>query len=314
MKHIFVVNPYAGKAKAKEQLAEMLTDFAHEYEVYYTTGPKDATRYVRERCTSAPESRLRFYACGGDGTIKEVAEGVYGHDNADLTAVPLGSGNDFVKYYGGADKFLDLAALADAPSEYIDLIRVNDDFCINVCNFGFESYVAKTMDEVRHKKIIGGKHSYTTGIVKALLCAMKNKADIYVDGEKIIDGEYLLGTVANGRFEGGAYQCAPKSRNDDGELDVCVAKVISRFKFVKLVNAYKEGKHLDDDRFKDIITYRRGKRIEVRCDRENMIGLDGELLKVQNYTCEVVPRAVRFAALMYAENKKEEDIVTTAAK
>ena len=310
MKHIFVVNPYAGKAKAREQLAELLADFGYEYELYYTTGPKDATRFVRERCESEPASEFRFYACGGDGTIKEVAEGIYGHENADLTAVPLGSGNDFVKYYGGTDRFLNLRELAEAPSEYIDLIKVNDEFCINVCNFGFESYVAKTMDEVRHKKLIGGKHSYTTGIVKALFCAMKNQADIYVDGEKVIDGEYLLGTVANGRYEGGAYQCAPKSHNNDGELDVCIAKVISRLTFVRLVNVYKEGKHLDDERFKNIITYRRGKRIEVRCKKENMIGLDGELLKVQNYTCEVVPKAVRFAALMYAENKTTNEVAT----
>ena len=312
MKHIFIVNPYAGKANAKERLSELLGDFGYEYEVYYTTGPKDATRYVRERCEKDQGSELRFYACGGDGTIKEVAEGIYGFDNADLTAVPLGSGNDFVKYYGGADKFLDLWALADAPSDYIDLIRVNEEFCINVCNFGFESYVAKTMDEVRHKKLIGGKHSYTTGIVKALFCAMKNRADIYVDGEKITDGEYLLGTVANGRFEGGAYQCAPRSYNNDGELDVCIAKVISRFKFVRLVSVYKEGKHLDDARFKDIITYRRGKSIEVRCKSENMIGLDGELLKVQDFTCKVVPKAVRFAALMYADSKDTTEVAAAA--
>ncbi len=311
MKHIFIVNPYAGKADATEQLTELLTNFGYKYEIYYTTGLKDATRYVRECCDSEPESKFRFYACGGDGTIKEVAEGIFGHDNADLAAVPLGSGNDFVKYYGGADKFLNLRALAEAPSEYIDLIKVNDEFCINVCNFGFESYVAKTMDEVRHKKLIGGKRSYTTGIIKALFCAMKNQAEIFVDGEKIIDGEYLLGTVANGKFEGGAYKCAPRSLNNDGELDVCIAKVISRLSFVRLVGVYKNGKHLDDERFKKFITYRRGKRIEVRFNKENVIGLDGELLKVQNFTCEVIPRALKVAALVFADTKEHEEIAAS---
>ncbi len=305
MKHVFVVNPHAGKAKAKEIIQKLLAGFKYEHEIYYTSGNKDATRFVKSRCESEPEEFFRFYACGGDGTIKEVAEGVYGHDNADLSAVPLGSGNDFVKYYGGADKFMDLTRLAEAESDYIDLIRVNDEFCINVCNFGFESYVAKTMDEVRHKKLIGGKNSYTTGIVKALFCAMKNKADIYVDGEKIIDGEYLLGTVANGQYEGGAYKCAPRSLNNDGMLDVCIANVISKIDFVRLVSVYKEGKHLDDPRFDKIVIFRKGKKVEVRCEEENTIALDGELVKTGNFTCEVIHRAVRFAAVGVTADNKE---------
>lgn len=309
MKHIFVVNPHAGKAKAKEMIAEMLVGFCYDHEIYYTKGHKDATRFVREKCDAEPDCRLRFYACGGDGTIKEVAEGVYGHENADLTAVPLGSGNDFVKYYGGADKFMDLNKLAEAESDHIDLIKVNDEFCINVTNFGFESYVAKTMDEVRHKKLIGGKNSYITGIVKALFCAMRNKADIYVDGERINNGEYLLGTVANGRFEGGAFQCAPRSFNNDGELDICIANVISKLDFIRLVSVYKEGKHLDDPRFDKIVTYRRGKKVEVRCTEENTIALDGELLRTQNFTCEVIARAVRFAAVEIKAECKEALLV-----
>ncbi len=302
MKHIFIVNTHAGKATANEELERLLCDFEHEYEVYYTKGPKDATAYVKARCETSIGERLRFYACGGDGTIKEVADGVYGHENADLTAVPLGSGNDFVKYYGGADRFFDLNMLAEAESGYIDLIKVNGEFCINVCNFGFESYVAKTMDEVRHKKLIGGKNSYTTGIVKALLFAMKNKAEIFVDGECIADGEYLLCSVANGRYVGGAYMCAPHSLNDDGMLEVCLANVISRLSFVKLVGVYKQGKHLDDPRFEKIITYRKGKKVDVRSDEEMTIALDGELMRVHNFTCEVVPRAVRFAAVGLVEH------------
>jgi len=239
---------------------------------------------------------LRFYAFGGDRTIKEVACGLVGDEHAELCAVPLGSGNDFVKYYGGADDFLDLNKLKDAPSEYIDLIKVNGEYCINVCNFGFESYVAKTMHEVRHKKIIGGKCAYTTGIVKALLFAMKNKADIYVDGEKIIDGRYLLCTVANGKYVGGGYMCAPRSLDNDGLLEVCAVRVMSRFQIVRLINVYKVGKHLDDPRFKDIIVYRRGKKIEVRSDDMMTIALDGELVETHNFTCEVVHNAVRFAS------------------
>ena len=90
--------------------------------------------------------------------------------------------------------------------------------------------------------------------------------------------------------------CAPRSLNDDGMLEVCIAGVISRLTFVKLINVYKEGKHLDDPRFDKIITYRRGRKVRVCSDEVTTIALDGELMRVKNFTCEAVPGAVRFAA------------------
>ncbi len=310
MKHIFVVNTYAGKAQAKQEMNRLLSGFDGEYELHYTQSPKDATEFVRACCEKEKSETLRFYACGGDGTAKEVVEGMLGYDNAELTIVPLGSGNDFVKYYGGADEFFDLNKLKDAPSEYVDIIKVNGEYCLNVCNFGFESYVAKTMHEVRHKKLIGGRMAYTTGIVKALLFAMKNKADIYVDGEKIIDGSYLLCTVANGKYVGGGYKCAPRSLDNDGLLEVCAVKPVSRFFIVRLINVYKAGKHLDDPRFKDIIAYREGKCVEVRSDKPMTIALDGELLDVHNFKCEVVPKAIKFAALSMQRTEQKQKVAT----
>lgn len=306
MKHIFVVNTHAGKAQAKEELAQLLVGFDLEHEIYYTKGPKDATEFVSARCEKDPDEQLRFYACGGDGTIKEVAEGVYGHANADLSAVPLGSGNDFVKYYGGAERFLDLGALAQAPSDYLDIIKVNDEFCINAVNFGFESYAAKVMNDVRHKKLLGGKNSYTTGILKGLIFAMKNNARISVDGVELIDGDYLLCSVANGRYVGGAYKCAPRALNDDGLLEVCVVDTISRLSVPKLIKIYQAGGHLEDPCFEKIIHYTRGKRIEVHFKEDMVIALDGELRTVSDFVCEAIPRAVRFAALPVCEQNEQQ--------
>ena len=306
MKHIFVVNTYAGSASAKAQMERLLADFDAEYEIYYTKGHKDATEYVKQRCSQGGGETLRFYACGGDGTIKEVVDGVYGYDNAEISVVPLGSGNDFVKYYGGADSFLDLNKLKDAESAYIDLIRVNGEYCINVCNFGFDSYAANVMSEVRHKKIIGGKNAYTFGVLKAFLFGMKSNAEIYADGEKLIDGGFTLCTAANGQYIGGAYRCAPLSRNDDGILDICAVKPMSRLSVLRLIGSYKDGTHLDDPRFAKYIVYRRAKKLEVKGHQDIVVALDGELVQMRDFVCEVVPHAVKFAAVALSGKKTED--------
>ncbi len=296
MKHVFVVNTFAGNKSALAKLKELLSGVEGEYEIYCTTEPHDATRFVREYCEQHEGERVRFYACGGDGTLKEVAAGAIGQENAEISCVPLGSGNDFVKYYGGAERFFDIAALFAAEAHPIDVISVNGEMCINVCNFGFESYVAGTMHDVRHKKFIGGKNAYTTGIVKALLFAMKNKATIIADGETIIDGKYLLCTVANGRYVGGGYQCAPRASVDDGMLEVCAVKPISRLSFVKLINYYKEGTHLDSPKFKKIVRYKRAKSIDVKSDENMIVCLDGELRRMNDVHVEVNSGALKFAA------------------
>ena len=294
MKHIFVVNPAAGTADSTESIRDTLAayDGKLEYEIYVTSGEKDATAFVKSRVAEGGE--LRFYACGGDGTINEVASGLVGAENASLAVYPVGSGNDFIKYYGTRDDFLDLDSLIEGEEEAIDVIRVGDRYSVNVCNFGFDTTVARTMIAVKHKKIIGGKRAYVTGVVTAVIKAMKNKCEVYADGEKLNEEKLLLCTIANGKYVGGAFCCAPRSVNDDGFLEVCLVKPISRFKFIKILPVYTDGKHLDDERFRDDIIYRRAKKVEVVAPEGFCISLDGEIVENNRFTAEVVEKAIRF--------------------
>ena len=298
MKHIFVYNPIAGKdtnAVARELRERMHRyDGRLSYEFYATKSPGDATDYVRARCESEPTEELRFYACGGDGTANEVMQGVVGHENASMTCYPCGSGNDYVKYYGGAARFLDLEGLLTGEERRVDLMRIGNNYSMNVTNFGFDTAVAATMTKVRHKKLIGGKNAYTTGIVKALFTAMRNDCTVWVDGERINDGKLLLCTVSNGRYVGGSLCCAPRSKNNDGLLEVCLVKPVSHFTFIQLISAYKEGKHLDDPRFAKYIEYRRGKTVYVKGKPGFAYTLDGEVIPADEFTIEIVPEALRF--------------------
>ena len=308
MKHIFVLNPAAGRDH-QDTLA-CLTEQLHafdgqiQYEIYSTTEQGDATRFVRERIAAEPEEQLRFYACGGDGTANEVLHGVVGASNASMTCYPCGSGNDYIKYYGKKEDFLNLESLINGTETPIDVMRIDDRYSMNVVGFGFDAAVLETMERVRRKPIIGGRNAYTTGIIKALFTAMKNDCTVFVDGEQINDGKYLLCTVANGKYVGGAFCCAPHSRNDDGLLEVCLVRPISRFTFVKLINVYSEGTHLDDPRFAKIISYRRGKSVHVVAPEGFSFSLDGELVYKNDFTIEICPAAVRFAVPAHLREKK----------
>ena len=318
MKHIFIYNPTAGRdnrmaiAALQEKLSADYADL--EIEFYPTKAAKDATAFVKAKCEAEPNEKLRFYACGGDGTANEVLHGIVGHDNASMTCYPCGSGNDYVKYYGGASRFLDIDALMAAEERAVDIMRIGDRYSLNVTNFGFDTEVAKTMAKLRHTKIIGGKNAYTTGIIKALFTAMKNECTVYVDGERLNDDKILLCTVANGKYVGGSFCCAPRSSNDDGLLEVCLIKPISHISFIRLIGAYSKGKHLDEPRFKKFIEYRQGRSVRVVAPEGFGYSLDGEIVYDNDFTIEICPAAIRFAVPCSKEELDAESEAVTETK
>lgn len=298
MKHVFIVNPSAGTKDHYKAISSALEAYRGkiDYVIYRTGFPKDATEYVRRTCEENPGTTFRFYACGGDGTMNEVLQGVVGQANAGMTVYPCGSGNDFVKCMGGQDLFLNIDALIHAEDEMIDVMKVDENYALNVVNFGFDTIACETMIRIKNKKIIGGKNAYTTGILKAFFAGMKSFCHVTVDGVPLNNDRILLCTVANGQYVGGAYKCAPRSSYRDGMLDVCLADCISHLRLLKLIKYYKNGEHLDHPKFQDFMHYCRGKVIDVTSSSPDFAYcLDGEIIHSNHFTIEILPNTLRFA-------------------
>lgn len=292
MRHFFIVNPHSGPQDATESIRGVLAGRA-DCQVYVTSGPMDAARYVREQCQAGNES-LRFYACGGDGTLNEVINGAVGCANAAVGCYPCGSGNDFVKYFGGKKHFLDIPTLLSAPEVPIDLIRVNDRYAVNVVNIGFEALAAARMVNFRRFPLFSGPRSYYPAVVSTLIDGMKHTFRVTADGETLADGKILLCTFANGEYVGGSFRCAPRAAVNDGWLELCMVRPLSRLKFAKMIGLYQRGEHLDSPMIQPYITYRRAKKVEIVSPRETMICLDGEIIKGSRFTVENAPGALRF--------------------
>lgn len=298
MKYYFIVNPRAGEGKSEQVIRDGITKLAQkdECEVYLTKAIGDATVFVKKCCEENPGEKMRFIACGGDGTINEVFNGAVGYDNVSVSCYPCGSGNDFVKVFGGAEKFCNIEKLVSAPEQKLDLLKVGDRYSNNVTNFGFDTTVAITINKEREKTGQGNKNAYTKGVVTALIKSMKNTCTVIADGETLNpSGKCLLCTLANGQYVGGSFKCAPKAKTDDGLIEVCLIKPISRLRFVKLLGPYTAGEHLDNDKFSDIIVYRQAKKIEVKAQPGFAYSLDGEIIYSDHFTVEIAPAALNFA-------------------
>lgn len=305
MKYIFIVNPNAGKGGIADVIKNDIAALPEkdDCEVILTEAPMHAARIVGEWCDAHPGERARFVACGGDGTINEVFTGAMGRENISVAVYPCGSGNDFIKVFGEADalkgdfsKYTNIESIINAPERKLDVMKANGRYCINVLNFGFDTIVAKTMNELRDKRGHGSKSDYTMGIVKALVTAMKTECTVTVDGEVINPrGNMLLCTFGNGRYVGGSFKCAPRGEIDDGLIEVCLVKPISRLKFVTLLAPYTEGKHLDNPDFDKLLVYRRGTKLSIDAKPGFAYSLDGEIIYAEHVDVEIIPGALSLA-------------------
>ena len=292
MEYIFIINNTAGKGNIKSKLESMLEnlDSTINYKLYETTAPQDATNYVKNYCNEFPENETCFVACGGDGSINEVASGLAGAKNKYLAVIPLGSGNDFVKYYNDKN-FFNINALLNGKTEKIDLIKVNNSYLINMGHCGFEAKVASVANKVKLK---GKKNAYTKGIISATLKGRNNKLEIIADGEKISKKSVLIFNFANGKYAGGNYKCSPKSINNDGLIDVVLVHSMPLVRFLTCIGKYKNGKHLDCEKLKDKVVYRQVKHLEISSKKPIDVSLDGEIISGNHFSVDILPNEINF--------------------
>ncbi len=166
MLHVFIINPTAGKKDSTKEIKENIYSYFKEDEciVHVTEYPNDAEHFAKQIALDNPSKKIRFYSCGGDGTLNEIINGVYGFDNVSVTSYPMGSGNDFVKYYGKREDYLNVEALVNGTEVDIDLIEFNGRLGVNVFNMGFDANVAESMQKYKRFPFVGGKGAYVMGV------------------------------------------------------------------------------------------------------------------------------------------------------
>ena len=295
MKHLFIINPVAGGKNGRYEDTKLeITRFAEElsdpYEIYITKAPMDAARKVAQEAEIC--DRLYVYACGGDGTLNECANGAAGHGNVAITHYPCGTGNDFIRTFGKADseRFRDLRALANGTVRPVDLIDCNGRYGINICSVGIDARVGNDVHKYSKYPIIGGATGYVVALAVNIVKGVKQKYRVSTK-EKTLDKEITLVCACNGKYYGGGFNPVPEASPDDGILEYLILDGVSRFKVAKIVRRYAQGRFRE---LSDIITYIRGDYMEVEGECEFVVNIDGEIIRAKKISFNVVPKGVKF--------------------
>lgn len=297
MKHIFVINPNAGKKDRFEEISSLLKkyDGIIDYETYRTTCKGDGREFVKNYLLTHPkEETYRFYAIGGDGSLHDVVNGAYEFPNAEVACYPSGSGNDFIKNFDNHEGFRNLDSLINGHVKKVDLLKANNKVSINIFNYGFDGEVTFKMHRIKKWPLMSGKGAYNVAAFASLLLNMSTKMKITLDEEVIFDDKGLLIAVANGHTYGGGYKCAPESKVDDGLIDVCLIKKISRFKAPSLMSIYKRGEHISNKKLEDKVIYKKCKHVTIESPNPVAYAIDGEVFREKFIDITILPLALNF--------------------
>lgn len=296
MRHVFILNPAAGKGRGFSRRLGAIKEFASKeklnFEIVVTEGPGWATEYVQRTCLRG--GALRFYACGGDGTLREVVCGIVGFPRAEVAYYPCGTGNDFMRNFTDEDSFRNIKSLVEGVARPIDLLQVNDQYCVNICNLGFDADVADHVKNFKKLPFMPGIIAYTISVFACLFNKMMYQMSI-ANKKEIIAGTYILAVFANGRSYGGGFLGAPRAKIDDGLIDMILVSSLSRMRIISLLQSYQKGRHLEDRRLKDVIFYSQSsERISVSTGEPIPVSLDGDIFHWSRIVIDLLPGKIFF--------------------
>lgn len=315
MKHVFILNPAAGKGEMQsdlhEQIARTCTERGVDFEIHTTSAQGEATEFVRTLCKQNPDTYLRFYACGGDGTISETVNGAHGFANASVGVVPVGTGNDFVRNFQGKEAFLDVAAQLDGEVVSLDLMQYNDKLCTNMINIGFDCEVVKQVAKIKRSRLVPKNMAYIAGLVITLIRKPGVRAKVSLDGREPEQRHMLLTAVANGAWCGGGFHSTPLALLQDGVLDTLLIKNVSRTRFLTLVSLYKSGTFVGHPRARGIIEYVKCHTVQYFFEAPQSICVDGEVAQVKELCVSCVRNALSLVVPKGAAYQPERDALPT---
>ena len=292
MTHLFIINPAAGSRDRTKDYTETVARVCRarglNYRIEISRHPGHCRELAREAALTGEEVRL--YACGGDGTLNEVAAGAAGFPNAAVTVFSGGSGNDFTKLFDDPEAFRDLERLLDSEEVFFDMIRCNEDLALNICSVGLDARIAHDVARYKRLPLLSGFRAYALSTVVNTFKGIAEHYVVELNGQRI-DGEQTLICACNGRFYGGGFSPVPEADPTDGLLDVLLVRKVTRLEVPKIIGKYKSGRYAE---LPDYVRHLKTDSIKITCDGLTPINLDGELRTAQVVEMKIAEEKIRF--------------------
>ena len=223
-KMLFIMNPFAGQRRANRYLADILTLFNranYDVTVYMTAGPGDGARAVEEKAAQVDT----VVCCGGDGTFNETITGLL-RAGVDIPVgyIPAGSTNDFATSLRLPTNILKAAkAIVEGSPRHYDLGQFGEHYFAYVASFGvFTRTSYSTPQSVKNAL---GHTAYLLEGIQELSQLKTTHVRLELDGDRVIEDDFLFGAISNSTSVGGILTLDPKQVDmSDGKFELLLVR------------------------------------------------------------------------------------------
>ncbi len=281
-----IVNPCSARGQTEKRWAlirENIKRVFREFRFVFTERPKQATEITREIIKEGSDFII---GVGGDGTLNEIANGFFVpgktaviNENASLALIPSGTGSDFIRFLKiPRDYRKSVEQLRDAPKRKVDIGRITylgnsenkSHYFMNIADFGLGAEVVKRISSVPSGQ--RGSFFYYRGLLSSLFAHKSRKVQVSTDDQQPLEGNFLIGAVANGAIFGGGMIIAPQAKIDDGFFDLVLIDDMKKTEIILNSTRLYSG---SIDKHKKVRTIR-AKKISVFSTEPVPIEYDGE--------------------------------------
>jgi diacylglycerol kinase (ATP) len=289
-----IVNPTAGAGSSIRKwpkIQSYLNQIGLDFEFTLTESPGHAIELAK---AAAGRGYKMFVSVGGDGTISEVAQGLYEKDclkDVMLGVISTGTGADYIRTMGIPSSCIDACKLLMTPRTCLTDVGIVEfkNGCkrlfVNFAGLGFAADVVKATTQTY--KATGPMTSYLLGLLSTLISYRNKEVSISIDGH-IQKRKIVTLLVGNGKYAGGGMKTIPNANPRDGLFDVLVVDDMTKLDLLQSLPMIYKGTHLSHPK----VSIKRVKEIEIYSEQKSYIQVDGDVVGETPARFRVLPAAM----------------------
>ena len=305
---LIIVNPKSASGSTREKWSLTASELRSHFGPFSVAFTKSQGDGIDLATRAAKSGRKFIIACGGDGTINEVANGILlsGRD-VELGVLSSGTGGDFRRTLGLPQTNREAAAaLRNGQTKLMDVGKVtfsNHDgktisrYFLNVSSIGLAADIIKrvkstTVFDWLPVERARGKANFAVSTLREVIDLDPELIRVRFDNGEERTLQTIAFCVANSRYFGGGMMIAPNAKINDGFLDVVNIGDIGTAKIIANALTLYRGTHNRLDEVNSTLA----KKIEITAmnpEKEILLETDGELPGKLPATYEIVPNALR---------------------
>lgn len=297
MKILVIANPLAGRGKTLRHLPRIkrwLSESAHEFLFEITESAAEMHSRILDASSRGIDALL---LSGGDGTVHQALPAV-AETGIPFGFLPCGRGNDFARNIGQPMDLKSNCAWLSAPSlRQLDLPSIDQKIpFMAIAYVGFDSEVNRLANA--HQGYFNGTLGYIICVLKALKNFKPFEIEITID-DRTWKERVMMVSIANGPFYGGGMKIAPQAVMDDGVLDICIVKEISKLELLRQFPKVFKGTHVTHPK----IMMSSGRKVKIVSDEERELFADGEHAGKLPAECTIGSQTIQVLAPLRQENR-----------